>query len=489
MKLFGLNITRATPTERTRDVFAGRGAGRILANLLPTWNFGRELAQETDYTSLLRAYRSWIYVCANKNAVSVASVPLRLYAAVPEGKPNGRKLHGTRPLKKVEKAQLLSRKSIAMLPQVLKAADVEEVVEHPWLDLTRNVNNFMNQFDLWELTDLFEELCGNAYWYIIEDNLRIPREIWPVPPNLLKIMADPVKFIKGYVLVNGMQKEFFEEREIIHFKFPNPRSMYYGMSPLAAVSTAYNLNEHMSTYEQAVFANMGRLEGVFQSDDEVDDAEYERLKEELNQLTKGARNAGKTPLLPKGIKYASMGFGPRELSFLKGREKVKEEIANAYGQSMGMFDKDSTRANADAAVYTFQKDTVKPRLIRMEQKLNERLISRYDENLFVAFDDNVPDDAEFALKKRSEDLKNGSLAINEARNEDGREAWGPEFDEPWLSNTMAPASRLLAPPPEPTLPKPEDLEVVAEAMAEGVTKALRARTRKTYLMPRERKVA
>ena len=49
------------------------------------------------------------------------------------------------------------------------AQAIEEVVEHPLLSLLRQVNTTHNAFELWELTQLYMEVHGSAYWLLQDD--------------------------------------------------------------------------------------------------------------------------------------------------------------------------------------------------------------------------------------------------------------------------------------------------------------------------------
>ena len=423
---FGLEISFKKP--------AGVGRNKLIQNFLWPWAFGEQLDTEADYEAFMKAYRGWVYVCASKNAVSSASIPLRLYVGKPTS--NSIKSHPTKKITKRKEAFLRDNPTLSSLPQVRKAAEIEEIVDHPLITLMRNVNNFMNYFSLFELTNLYQELCGNAYWYIIEDRLGVPREIWPMPPQNVRILPDKAKFIKGYRFQNGMQETDFKEKDVIHFKYPSPTSIYYGRSPLSAVTDAYNISQNINRYENFVFGNMGRIEGAFETDNELSQYEFDRLKEELNQTFRGIENVGKSPLLEKGVHYKAYGLAPKDLSFMQGRKAVKEEIVNAYGQSLGLYDKDATRANAEVASFTHMKDTIKPRLIRTEEKLNEKLTPRFDDKLFVAFDDPIPIDKDQKLKERELNLKTGYSSINLEREEDNKERveWG---DLPIINRNLA----------------------------------------------------
>jgi len=434
---FGLEISFKKP--------AGVGRNKLIQNLLWPWAFGEQLDTEADYEAFMKAYRGWVYVCASKNAVSSASIPLRLYVGKPTS--NSIKSHPTKKITKRKEAFLRDNPTLSSLPQVRKAAEIEEIVDHPLITLMRNVNNFMNYFSLFELTNLYQELCGNAYWYIIEDRLGVPREIWPMPPQNVRILPDKAKFIKGYRFQNGMQETDFKEKDVIHFKYPSPTSIYYGRSPLSAVTDAYNISQNINRYENFVFGNMGRIEGAFETDNELSQYEFDRLKEELNQTFRGIENVGKSPLLEKGVHYKAYGLAPKDLSFMQGRKAVKEEIVNAYGQSLGLYDKDATRANAEVASFTHMKDTIKPRLIRTEEKLNEKLTPRFDDKLFVAFDDPIPIDKDQKLKERELNLKTGYSSINLEREEDNKERveWG---DLPIINRNLA----ELGSEPNPSTP-------------------------------------
>jgi len=469
MRLFGFEIKKAKkPT----------GRNKLISNLLWPWSYGNNLQPEGNFEAFMKAYRGWVYVAASKNAVSSASVPLRLFV----GKPNRGQIKSnpTRKISKEKDFELRSHPVLSSLPQVRKAVEIEEVLDHPMLTLMRNVNNFMNYFSLFELTNLYQELCGNAYWYILSDKLGVPQEIWPMPPQNMRIVPDKIKFIKGYTFVRGWDEVDFSEESVIHFKFPSPNSVYYGKGPLSAVVDAYNISQNINRYENFVFSNMGRIEGAFQTENELSQYEFDRLKEEIQQTFQGIENVGKSPLLEKGVTYKQFGLAPKDLSFMQGRKAVKEEIVNAYGQSMGLYDKDATRANAEVASYTHMKDTIKPRLVRTEEKLNEKLTPKFDDKLFVAFDDPVPIDKEHRLEEKKVHLQTGYSSINmerEADNKDGVD-WG---DKPILNQNLVPLGEK---PPGQDQPSDEDMseilnegiDVLSANLAEAVLERLRGRT-------------
>lgn len=435
MNLFGLEIKFRRKKEDTIK------SNRLLGSLLSNWNYGRELPSETDFTSQLRSYKSWVYTASNLNATSVAQVPLRLYVAKPKKNIKSRFLTGE--VHSETKKYLLSTNSICKLPQVRKAAEIEEVLEHPLIDLLKNVNSFSNGFDLHEMTQLHQELTGNAYWLMIENKLGVPEEIWIVPPDRMYPIPDPSKFISGYSYIYGMTKIKFNESSIIQFKMPNPSNPYFGISPLIAVAEAYGINVNMNKYEASIFRNMGRLTGAFETEESLDEQEFERLKIELRETFNGVDNVGKAPLLEKGVSFKDYGLKPAELSFIEGRLRIKEELLNAFGQNLALYDKSATRANSDAAQTMYARRAIKPRCFRYQDKLNEKLIPKFDEYLFFAYDDPVPEDVLIAQRVREGNIRSGATCINEERAK-MRMVPFKDGSEPLIQIQYAPLSLIAA---------------------------------------------
>ena len=77
---------------------------KSLMPVIPKWELAQNKAKyrPDDYRSLIAKFRSWVYVCANKNATTVAQTRIRLYV---RGKVT-RERFPTRELEKGEKDYL-----------------------------------------------------------------------------------------------------------------------------------------------------------------------------------------------------------------------------------------------------------------------------------------------------------------------------------------------------------------------------------------------
>jgi HK97 family phage portal protein len=421
MKLFGLNITRAKKTDEPNT--AGE---RTISNVyLTPWEQGRELDTQINFDALIKAYQSWVYVCASKNSQAVANAKLKLYV----GKQSKEQKLIVR-TKAIAPENNVRLRAIAGLDTFTrKAVELEEVVDHPFLEMIRNVNPIINRFDLWELTELFLEMTGNSYWYVVKGKLNAPEQIWLVPSQGMKIVVGKGNLIGGYVYTSGMTKVPFPTEEIIHFKFPSLTSQLYGSGPMQAIMDAYVFDKSVKGFETTLMKNMGRPEGVLQTDVLISDAEFVRLQERWRQNYGGAGKIGKTLILEKGLKYQPITMSPKEINYIYGRKLAREEIAAAFGVPISKLTTEQVNlSNAKIGEYQYMADTIEPRLRRIEEKLNEKLMPLYgnDDKLFVAYDTVIPSDDDFKLRERTTNLGTCYSSINMEREKNGESPveWG-----------------------------------------------------------------
>lgn len=339
-----------------------------------------------DQTSMIESYENWIYAAVSCIARSVAKCPIHLYK------------------------------------QVTKAGKTEynEVSDHPFWDVWKNVNPYMNSYELLELTMIYLGLTGNGYWYIVKNRLGKPAEMYVLKSSNIRILAGKKELIGGYQYRTPNGVVDFSPDEIIHFKYQNPHNEFYGLSPLQAMIYTVAENDLVHQYGYNILKNQAIPGSVFIAEEWVDSDMLRANKEEIRQEYEGVKKAGKTMIL-KGIKPNRLGLSPVEMSFLESRKFLMEEILAIYGVpriklgSGGTIEGATPRATAEAQDMTFQQETILPRLKMIESKINERLLPIWDSSLIVEFDNPVPKDREFELRQWDMYLKNYVMSINEYR--------------------------------------------------------------------------
>ncbi len=169
------------------------------------------------------------------------------------------------------------------------------------------------------------------------------------------------------------------------------------------------------------------------TDQILDSGTIARLRATWERLHSGVEKAGKIAVLQAGTKYERIQVSPAELDYLESRRATRDDILAIFGvpaSKLGLVE-DVNRANAEANDYTFQSETILPKLRLIEAKLNKDLVPKFDQNLWLEYDNPVPEDKEFMLKERETNLKNYVISINEERAKQGMDdaPWG---EAPWM---------------------------------------------------------
>jgi HK97 family phage portal protein len=386
----------------------------------------------------IEAFTSWVFICVKLKGQAVASVPMKLYVAKEK---RGQKFKNTetKPVSKQRLKWLYSNEGLESW--LTKAEEIEEVTDHVFLTLMREVNPWNNRRDLWETTSMFLDLTGEAYWYLPKTGLQVPARIWVIPSQFMTPKRGKTleEAIDHYEYRRGGVETSIAVDEIIFFALSNPNNPFTGFSTIKAIADAVYIQRQMNEFEASLFENKARPGGILVPKAKMSRAERERTVESFRQKYAGARKAGKTLIPPADMNFIRDAMTPEEISFIEGRRLVRTEIMASLDVPEGMIiTESSNRAVAEAAEYIFAKYGILPRCRKVEEKLNEKLVSRYDEKLFCAFDDPVPENRELKLKENTEYVKVGAVSRDEIRAGIGKEPRGGMADELLVDNRLVP---------------------------------------------------
>jgi HK97 family phage portal protein len=386
----------------------------------------------------LAELKNTAFTCASINAAVCAAYPPRLYVATHSGQSTPKCL--TKRLDRGAEQRLRGRPGLPGF--VSKARQLQEVLEHPLLTLLRKVNPVHNRFDLWELTTLYQEVVGSAYWYMKFGPLGVPEEIWPLPAQNVtpKRQVNSPRLVDYYEYRVGATPQRFRPEEIIHFRYPDPRDPYTaGLSPLRACWEQVALTSEYLAFKKTLWEN-GALPGVVVSPDEViSEEERDRLEAQWNaKFRRGG--AGRALVSESGMRVSILAHSAGDLAALAEYGKTKEDVCNAFHVPLSFLTSETNLANLQAAEHQHMSKAIFPRLQRRDEKLNEQLLPLYDPSgrLFIASEDPIPYNQELAFKQQEIDLKYGIMTINEVRQDRGLPMvpWG---ETPWLPLNWAPS--------------------------------------------------
>ncbi len=373
-----------------------------------TWNDKKEMTQE----DMLTQYKSWSFICARLNGESVASQKLRLYARTA---PNQKRIKNFT-AKEVDRKTFKS--IIKSIPNTKPVDIIEEIYDHPVLDLIYNVNPYSNYFDNMQLLQTYMDLCGNAYLFVVMDRDGMPSELYQMRPDMTKVVPGKSNLINGYIYGNK-DKSALKYDEVIRFNVPNPSNPFYGKSCIEAAYAEVSRNNLYNRYENSILQNNGRPDFIVDYETgQLTAEDRKRLTLEWNRLYSGVQNAGKVAIMDSNFKIVPLSFKPEEMQYLEGRSMTKRDLSSVFGVPYALLDtSEQMKAGLDQLVYHYQRYGILPRLRRIEEALNEQLIPFYDNtgDLFFKFDNPVDDDRKQDAEINTKYVQAGILSVNEAR--------------------------------------------------------------------------
>ena len=332
--------------------------------------------------------------------------------------------------------------SIVKAKSLGRGYTVEEVSQHPALELLNQCNSYHNRIDLFGLTQLFLETTGNAFWLMKFDGYGIPVGLFLLPTQYMNPVRDSAGMVIAWRFGQGTNEVVYQPEDILHFKFPSLDDPYgMGHAPLAAAWNRVMLQFKEIGFLDANLSNFGRPDAILSPDEPISPTEAERLAKDFIHKFRG-QGAGGVFVSDGPMKVTPISWPAKDFAELNLYATLKNSVSNVFHIPPGIWEiEEANRASDEAVLYALAVHCIKPRMARLIEKLNERLIPFYDDRLFFEAEAIVPEDKTFELQEMQTLLAAGVLTRNEVRIQYGYEPreWA---NEPLLPPGSMPASAL-----------------------------------------------
>ncbi|BAT61237.1 phage portal protein [Variibacter gotjawalensis] len=282
----------------------------------------------------------------------------------------------------VHRAVKLVAESAASLPW-LAHVDAVENAEHPLLTLLAAPNARQNGAGLMEIAYTHLLLAGNAYLEAVAVGDTV-RELYALRPDRVRVVPGSDGWPEAYeYAVSGrtirMSQADGPVAPILQLTLTNPLDDHYGLSPLEAAAYALDTHNASAKWNKALLDNAARPSGalIYSRSDgtTLSEAQFTRLKEELETSYQGSTNAGRPMLLEGGLDFKSMSLTPKDMDFLEARNAAAREIALAFGVPPMLLGipGDNTYSNYQEANRSFWRQTVLPLAARTGAAISQWL--------------------------------------------------------------------------------------------------------------------
>ena len=251
---------------------------------------GNYLMRSTNEYKYMQEYRGWVYACITARTEGVKNIKLHLYQNLGNNKP------------------------------------AKEILDNPVLDLLNYVNPAMTRTQLFEATQAFLDLDGNAFWWLARANNGKGdiEQIYVMSPDRVTLIADTTNPLRimgySYTQPDG-NKIPFDATEVLHFKNFNPVAVHpfphRGMGIVEAASWAIDTENAAKEWNYNFFANSARPDGILYQEgvSTMGDDDYARLRAEWEQNHQGQTNAHKIAILSGGIKWQEISRNQKDMDF------------------------------------------------------------------------------------------------------------------------------------------------------------------------------
>jgi len=292
---------------------------------------------------------SAVYAAVRIIAETIASLPLNVYREMPDGGKEKAKSNYLYPL------------------------------------LHNKPNSLMTSFTWREMLLAHLLHWGNHYSQIELDNSGRVIGLWPLLPNQVEVKLKNKKLYYVYSNESGKQT-VYASNEILHIPGLGFNG-YVGFSVIRMAREAIALGLAAEQFGSRFFGQGAQPGGIIEYPGQMTEEAYQRYKSDVNKKYGGLGNSHKIMVLEEGLKYHQTGIPPNDAQFLETRKFQIQEIARIFRVPPHMLAdlERATFSNIEQQSIDFIIYTIRPWLVRIEQALNDKLISSKNNTNYIKF--------------------------------------------------------------------------------------------------------
>jgi hypothetical protein len=436
-----------------------QAAHNLLGGILSTT---RGSLPDRSTAELLQTFNTspWVRACAGRVADAMAATEWKLYVATNK---SGQARNDVKHIQKAGKAT--RRKEL----KALKVhGELREVQEHLMLDMLSNGNLYSTGRDTLWLTSVWFDIVGDVFLIKERNKMGVPSSLWGVPPHW--VAETPTPQSPFFRMARGAWQQYIPASEVLWIQNPNPVDPYGRGTGLGkAIDDEIALDEYAAKHSAAFFKNSARPDVIVMPKDggQFSDVEQARFQQFWNDQLQGFWRGFKPLFMKTPIEVKTLEQNFRNMQVKELRDQERDTIIQTWGVPPELFGivHSSNRSTIDLAPFIFATYVLVPRLERLRDTLQYRLLTEYGDNLILDYVSPVPQDRLF---QQSVMLgKPEAFYANEFRELAGLEP-EDELDDVLMSGSGSPAAPSVEPGNDSTdANEPTDqLDLEAELDAE-----------------------
>lgn len=304
--------------------------------------------RRASYADLYRK-NPWVEAGVNRNAESLARLPLKVYTLDENG--DRERIRGDLPVQGAPSS----------------GAILDSMLRRP------------NEFDSGYRTRLNAHtdlgIYGNALWTKVRRRDRV-RELHHVPWAKVSVILGETRPIAGYEIHgSGGKSKYVAPDDVIHFRLGSDPESPLGLSPLEPLAESTGLMDAIKRFVLAYFRNQARPSGNLKLPPGADERVLEYVKDQVYEMYASPENAG-VPMVTTGD-WQALSDEPEHTEAMALYKLSRAEVAAVLGLPeplLGALDK-ATLSNVESLKSWYYRDVVGPRAVGFESDLDTYLLA------------------------------------------------------------------------------------------------------------------
>lgn len=342
----------------------------------------------------LKAYSDmpWLRAVLSRVSYDVASVDWHLYVA--------RNAAGKALVRRdIQGAPKKARRKL--LGKMMSDGDVEQIEEHPMLDLLHKSNPLHSGVQARRLTQIHVDCVGEGFQMIERNRLGVPFRLWPIPPTWVR--STPTPKTPGFEMSFRGWQGVVPASEVIWYLDPDPANPYgRGSGTARALADELEIDEYAARTVKSHFFNSAKPDLLIypKGDATMAGSDARRLEEKWNRHNRGFWRNFRTFFLKRAVEVKQIDTSFKSAQLMDIRQHERDAIMQVFGVSpevLGIIRPGSARATVTMADVIYAKRVVMPRLEFTRSVMQMRLAPQYDPALILDYESPEVDDIEQQL--------------------------------------------------------------------------------------------
>lgn len=329
--------------------------------------------------------------------------------------------------------------SEAPLMVVEESKSGEEWIEdHELNDLLANPNDDFGMRRMMEATEIYVLTTGSALWLKERDNVGRTAALYVYSGDEFTVKSNGRRLTGEFVIRTQRGERKFGPDRVVYFNEFNPTDPQSGLAPLDAALNHLNLGQQLHSRVKDTLRNAARPSGILNLDKDVrlDDDQFNRLKNEINEASSGV-NSGRVVIAEGGGKLDKVSLSLQELAMGELWKEVEAIVCGCFkvpaalvGTVIGITN--SPWSHLETMKRSFYDETAIPRWSFYEEPITKQLLRDVDDDAshLIRFDTSRIRALQIDLLRKAQEASTAGRfwTVNEARLHTGLPPL-PEGDE------------------------------------------------------------